>query len=536
MRQKPYDPQTFAWEMSYDVRAFVRLYSLTGERIWLERAIAWADHFANYSDVDGDGEPAWGNYNETWGRKGYPFVESTVIDGMVCQPIIELAQLIYEDDELTQDAPMREKADRYVKLVKAVVDRHHRYWTDATPDSGYYWNDPKDEGKTITIDYFASLGIVEMTLADVLNDSRYLDRPRRMARFMKANLRYDEDCDCYVWPHNVERGNPQDISHGSIDVEFMVKAYLHGLVFDRLDMQRLVNTYQRRVWRGIEMFRGSKPFAHTVDGTCCLGYFQYAKGWPFLSLVEPRVLEQHRAALEVIARTRPGLHRDRVVAFTLSLMMELKRSLTAKGIDVDSLSAFTPEMVRPEIDRLNEIVSDIEHIGGNSSRFTPVIEQLYASYQERVKENASALFHSIWNVEEEARRERAEAYIRAAEEVISQAKRIGKDTSRHELFLLGAREAFKKGNFDSACVLCEYPLRLKKQIQEGTEVLLVLTLGLLVLWLRRDGLAGTFMSGRHKARGAFGATYSTPDLSNIVPMEQWREAIGSPHGRTRHRT
>ncbi len=217
-------------------------------------------------------------------------------------------------------------------------------------------------------------------------------------------------------------------------------------------------------------------------------------------------------------------------------MMELRRSLTAEGIDIDSLSAFTPEMVRPEIDRLNEIVSDIEHIGGNSSRFTPVIEQLYASYQERVKENASALFHSIWNVEEEARRERAEAYIRAAEEVISQAKRIGKDTSRHELFLLGAREAFKKGNFDSACVLCEYPLRLKKQIQEGTEVLLVLTLGLLVLWLRRDGLAGTFMSGRHKARGAFGATYSTPDLSNIVPMEQWREAIGSPHGRTRHRT
>jgi len=481
LAEKAYDPQTFAWEISYDMRAFVKLYSLTGERIWLERAIAWSDHCADYSDVNGDGEPAWGNYNETWGRAGYPFVESVVIDGMVCQPIIELAQLIYGDDELRQDPAMRERADRYVKLVKAIVDRRHRYWTNVTEDSGYYWNDPDDGGEMVVINRFASLGIVEITLADVLNDSRYLDRPERMARFIKANLRYDERSDCYLWSYDVKKMSPEDITHGSIDVEFMVKAYLHGLCFDDVDMQRLVNTYQRKVWRGIEMFRGSKPFAVSIDGACCLDYFQYAKNWPFLSLVEPRVLEQHRVAIEVIAETRPGLHRDRVVAWTLSLMMDLGRALVAKGIKLDSLCAFTPEMVRPEIERLSEVVAAIDQIGGNSSRFTPVIQELYSTYEERVKENVSALLHSVWDAEEDARRARAEAYISAAEEAICRAGEIGIDTRRHELFLLGAKEAFERGNFDSACALCDYPLRLNALVEENRALLLVLTLGLLIV-------------------------------------------------------
>jgi hypothetical protein len=128
----PYNPGSFAWGLSYAHRAFVDLYGLTGDRVWLERAVSWADHLLNYSDVNGDGEPAWGNYNETWGTSDYDFVEFTVHDGVISVSLLELVQLIYGRSELASNATLKERAYSYLCLVKRVVDRHHAYWTDVT--------------------------------------------------------------------------------------------------------------------------------------------------------------------------------------------------------------------------------------------------------------------------------------------------------------------------------------------------------------------------------------------------------------------
>lgn len=464
--EKPYNPGWFAWGLSYAMRAYVKLYELTGNRLWLDRAVSWADYYSNFSDVNGDGEPAWGNYNETWGTDRYDYVEFTVHDGMISVPIMELTKLILESDCLNSDPLLRSKAEGYLSLVKAVVDRHHSYWTDVTEDSGYYWNDP-GSNERIIVNRFAVLGIAEMILADYLNDPRYLDKPKRMARLIKENLRHDEAADCYGWPYELGTMGAEDTSHGAIDIEFMFRAYENGLCFDDLDMQRLVNTYQRKMWQGIEMFRTGIGISARVDGSLDpdQDYTRLAKNWPLLCLNEPRILEQHRVALEVMARTR--LPKDRVMAWTLAQMMDLENILENTGIDVASLAAFEPWMIEPEIEELSGLVTAAEFIGANVSSYRILVGWLYSSYEEGTKQNVSALLHQIWNAIEEVVRIKAEAYVAEAEKVIMQAKDLGMDTSRHDLFLQRAKQSLEEGYYESAENMCAYPLSLREQIGES---------------------------------------------------------------------
>jgi hypothetical protein len=73
----PYNPGSFAWGWQYHARGCLIMFNLTGDRKWLDWAVNISDHFLAYSDVNADGEPAWGNYNETWGNSRYDFREYT---------------------------------------------------------------------------------------------------------------------------------------------------------------------------------------------------------------------------------------------------------------------------------------------------------------------------------------------------------------------------------------------------------------------------------------------------------------------------
>jgi len=479
----PYNPGTFAWEISYALRSFVDLYNLTGNRIWLDRAISWSDHLLNYSDVNGDGEPAWGNYNETWGTDSYEFVEFTVHDGVISVPLLELVQLIRGRAELLLNETLKQKADAYLRLVKRVVDRHHAYWTDVTVDSGYYWNDPTSD-ELVIVNRFAALGVAEFLLSDILQDPAYLDKPERMARLIKENLRYDERDDCYVWSYQIGQAGAEDVSHGSIDLEFMIRAYEHSLVFNETDMGRLVNTYQRRIWQGIDMFKSGIALAMRVDGTVDPNedYTRLAHKWPLLCLYEPRILQQHRMALEVFFRKY--FPKDRVMAETLSLMVRMENALQGMGIDPDFLTAFLPKEVVVEIDELNATVTSAEEVGGLVGDLRGLTDDLYVTYVERMAMNISSLLETIWQATLVAHKARAEAYLMAAQEAIWAAKRAGIDTSRHELFLQRAMLSMDQGLYDSVVSLCAYPISLREQLDEGLTiaVLVVVSVPLIYRW------------------------------------------------------
>jgi len=491
LEDDPYNPGSYAWSLSHALRSFVRLYTFTGDMLWVDRAVSWIDHMVNYSDVNADGRPSWGNYNETWGTDRYDYAEYTVHDGIICIPVIELVECIYGDDRLSGNLELKKRADEYLGLVEEIIEYHSEFWTDVSEESGYYWRITAEDD-LVVINQFAALATAELMVADVTGNESYLVRPGKMARFVRDHLVYVPDVDCYVWDYSVG-GRVEDISHGTIDLELMIMAHEHNLTFTLEDMNRLANTYQRRIWRGVEMYRDGIGMASHVDGsTDGEEHARDAKTYPYLSRYRPQIYPGHIAAVEVMARNR--LPMDRVMARHFAELIEVERWLENEGIDIGSLDAFEPWMVLPEVDALNESVTRAEAAGADVSAQRALADELYSGMESALEGDVSELVASIWEATAVAEREWARGYIEIAESLISQASDMGVDTSRHELFLERARQSFSEGLYESAVNMCDYPLRLREVIDEPVYALLLLgaaAIALRVIRIRRGSRMAT---------------------------------------------
>ena len=255
-----YWPGYFAWNIHYEVRGYINLYRLTGDRLWLDRAVARVDHMVNLSDVNGDGVPCWGNYNSTYGSPEGPYDPpgmdgSVVIDGVISIAVMETAAAInglYGNEPARE---YREKAERYVEVISKVVKRWWNYWTSLSSDEGYYWYSPKPEAAEYgIINQFGAMCVAELILHDITGDDEYLIHPRMCANYFKRALRYLPNRDAYLWRYayvGAEK-NPdriEDVGHGAMDVSFAFEMYRRGLVFNKTDMVRFSNTYTNIFWK-----------------------------------------------------------------------------------------------------------------------------------------------------------------------------------------------------------------------------------------------------------------------------------------------
>ncbi|MEM2781014.1 MAG: hypothetical protein QW791_09170 [Candidatus Bathyarchaeia archaeon] len=252
------DPEFIAWTTSYEVEAFVNIYRITNDTTWIDRAVSRADYIADRSDMNGDGVPSWGKYNITHS------IERTVWDGMICTALMNLVKIIYEDRKLSMDQNLTSKAERYLNLTKRVVERYHNCWIQTNVDEGYYPPDPNNKSDTrIIFNQFLALGSAEILVYEVTGNMSYLEKPLAMAKLFKRHLSFNESLRAYVWPYMVD-GRVEDLDHGAIDVNFVILAHTHGLVFNVTDMHYFVHTFTRLLWRGAWEY----PYLNThVDGT-----------------------------------------------------------------------------------------------------------------------------------------------------------------------------------------------------------------------------------------------------------------------------
>jgi hypothetical protein len=284
-----------------------------------------------------------------------------------------------------------------------------------------------------------------------------------MARFVRNQLVLEPD-DCYVWDYLVG-GSTEDVSHATIDLEFMIFAYEHGLTFSLEDMLRLANTYQKRVLLGVEMYLTGIATASHVDGTTDgQDHTRDVKTWPYLSKYRSQVYAQHIEVVEVMARTR--LPMDRVMARHLAELIELERWFEGEGVDIESLKPFEPWMLIPDVDALNLSVSRAEAAGANVTAHRALVDRLYSNLTEELEGNVSALMGSIWSATLDAEKSLALWYIELSQSLIDQATDLGIDTTRHELFLSRARQSYEEGLYESAINMCDYPLALKEVVSE----------------------------------------------------------------------
>jgi len=525
---KPYDPGAMAWGWQYQARACLIAYRLTHESKWLDWALNITDYFVEYSDVNGDGIPAWGNYNESWGNPRYDYREYTVWDGVIGLPIIEAAQLILSDPQLSQDPYLVQKASRYVDLIRQVIRHHRPAWTQVSPDQGYYWDDLSSDIGPI-MNRFCALGRVEMVLGDVTGNASYYERPRQMANYVISHMKLDEDDDLYTWSYVVGGSGSEDISHAAIGLEFLIMANQRGIVETR-HMRRLCNTYLKRIWQLPRILEGRHLLATYVDGRDTEGadYARISRNWILLAQYRPLIYGCQRAVFSILALRgtlgaggvdmlglvqialvaqkleREGYNPELINPLTAQevneliehaiLQLERARELgsaarqpeellreatgcvAAGRADNSTLAVFLVNRAWNQIEEMitvGETIRDLEAKIEESEQYGVVLDaeqrnlsEIRSIFQSAEPDQLSSLIPLIESFEASLDKKVAWSYIQTAESLIEQARGLGFDTHRYEIFLARAKQEYEKGNYGPSKEFAKYPLRLSSSLSE----------------------------------------------------------------------
>ena len=548
LEDKPYHPSLFAWGMHYLARTCLIMYRVTSNRTWLDRALNLTDYLYLYSDVNGDGVPSWGSYNDTWGIPKWEFKEYTVWDAVNCLPMIEFASLVRSDPELLADPGLSSRADSYLELVRGVVVRHYPAWTQVTPDQGYYWDDPTEDVGPY-VNGFASLGTVELLLYNLTGNETYLERPGQMANYLIANMHHDAEGDTYTWDYHVGEQPTEDLSHGAIDLEFLISANRMGLVED-LHIRRICNAYQELIWNVPNLPREGFPLWMRVDGSGDEDYTRLSRGWVNLAAYVPEIYEQQRVALG-IHQERHGFNPAGYEAEAIAQLLYWDGLLRSQGIDPGTLEVVDLELLEEMLGYACQRLNHTASLGADVGAIKDTLDEAAALIAEGDLEKASVPIAMIWvawdgmtgaiqtgeelrGLEEETAeavsigadvaqiegnisllwdmmgetsdfaqissrigelrlelsRALAEALIALADEVIAAARELGIDTSRHEIFLNRAHEEFDEGNYGSAMMFTEYPLRLRDEVGEPS-LLIAAVLSVAYLFIPRSPISET---------------------------------------------
>jgi len=199
-------------------------------------------------------------------------IEYQVHDGMITYPIAQFIELVRSDEELRERYGA--KADKYLMFIdKHVREKWERYWVDLGNGRGAYrfTENPTQRvpSEILPHNQYLALGRTYLVLKDVdgvPHRDDYLKKATMMARYFKSCLKLNDGA--YLWnywdPTSDEiRRHPEDVSHGTIDIGFVVEACNRGVVFDVEDMKRFARTYVEVMWNGSKT---DPIIAGAVDG------------------------------------------------------------------------------------------------------------------------------------------------------------------------------------------------------------------------------------------------------------------------------
>jgi len=309
-RARPYDGTKCSpgWTFAYIPRSYLSAYRAKKDTKWLDCLAVRIDNLLDeMRDTPKPGSPTcptgkyWPGYRDGfkgWGTASFKqYDEFLVHDGHVCVPIARFVKTVYANPAL--HAKYKARADRYLKALEGHVIAKWRA----------SWNANRGKGcslrtwggwRNLPHNMYLAFGTLLLVLHEIAQCPHYVpanpDFPpfysreaTAMARFFKSKLRHLAREDAYVWLYMEPESDPtpraEDVGHANLDVEFAIRAYHLGIVFDRRDMKRLANTVTKVLWNGDEAkpeFRSHLSLDHKVGSN-------YLFRWLWLYEFEPRV-------------------------------------------------------------------------------------------------------------------------------------------------------------------------------------------------------------------------------------------------------
>jgi hypothetical protein len=281
--------EEIGWLISPFLSGFYYGWLATRELEWVDRLANWTDSWVRRGVTEPDGFIGWPKLEAagTDTDKLNSFrADSLLGEAMALRPVTLMAGLILKDRALK--AKYQGKAESYVKLSEQVFQKWDQRgaWRDAANGGGITivqpfgiegagggspgrWtdgfatrNDPAT-GFSHPDNKANAVALWLLALHDVTGKAAYKMRAEKWFRLMKSRMKTRENDQYYVWNY-WEPAGPWDYkSDGTtkhwvgvhpnggyygIDVEAIVSAREHGLVFEQEDLGRLIATNRDFMW------------------------------------------------------------------------------------------------------------------------------------------------------------------------------------------------------------------------------------------------------------------------------------------------
>jgi hypothetical protein len=271
--------EELGWLVSPFLNGFYYGYLATRDPKWIERLIDWTDSCVKRAVKEPDGFPGWPKGDGGGGESKEYNADSLLGEAMLLRPAVLAAAEIRKTPALRDR--WADKAQSYIEFAGQVFQK----W-----DSRDCWREVKEGGLWVVPAYGIDLQtgkwsagyeqrkttgfsnpdnkenhIARWLLAmhDVTETPVYRDRAAKWFHLMKSRMKLRMDGRYFVWNY-WEPAGPWDYKpdgspkhwvgvhpnggYYGIDVEGIVSAFEHGLVFDRADIQRLVATNRDFMW------------------------------------------------------------------------------------------------------------------------------------------------------------------------------------------------------------------------------------------------------------------------------------------------
>jgi hypothetical protein len=271
--------ESFCWHASAEMGRFVANYKLSKNTEWLDEGVKYYDWLISKMITDPDGYRGWiGQYD--YDHKYW--TDALVGDALLLSGILEFSAQVMADNGLK--AKYLEKAKSYVKIAeKDFFEKwdHKGCWYDDYPFGSYIFpvkylkpdnlkewqNVPKisNAGKSLPFNMQAHAAELLLWMYKTSGDKKYRDRAESIYFTAKNHFQYFNGHYCWnYWEPlapgdiNLEKNTPygwvgvhQWRSHyqagEAVDI---VYAYHRGIVFDKTDIQRILNTNLKVMWNG----------------------------------------------------------------------------------------------------------------------------------------------------------------------------------------------------------------------------------------------------------------------------------------------
>ena len=285
--------EEIGWLISPFLYGFYYGYQATREVKWVEHLADWADSWIKRGVKEPDGFVGWPKSGSGGALAESLLTDSLLGEAMGLRPVVLMADAIQKTPVLREKFGPR--ADAWLKLAGQVYEK----W-----DTRGCWREVKEGGLWVVPEFgidaktgkwtdgyarrhtdgFSNPANKQnhianwlLTMFDVTKKPVYRERAEKWFRLMKSRMRTREDGKYFVWNYWDPAG-PWDYKpdgsprhwvgvhpnggYYAIDVEGIVAAFEHGLVFTRDDLNRLIATNRDFMWN--QQISGAK--FQRIDG------------------------------------------------------------------------------------------------------------------------------------------------------------------------------------------------------------------------------------------------------------------------------